>query len=115
VDQSLSHIGGLIDQKNWPRLISLTEGIVKILPENPQMRLILANAYFESKMWERAKEEYVTTLTLDPQHLTALKNLGLTYQALNKMGDARKTYETILRIYPGDQETQQRIKALPQS
>lgn len=106
----IGQLNGLIQSKNWPQLRQLGERIVTILPENFQLRFILANVYFELHEWQKAEKEYLEALKLDSGNLTALNNLALTYRSQNKLMEARNIYQKIVGLNPGDIQAQNQLR-----
>ena len=113
LEEKLADINPLIQSARWKELAALTRRMTEILPGNPELRLVLANAYFELKDWPAAEKEYLAILRISPHHQTALNNLGLTYEILQRPGDARGMYETVLASYPDDANAKKRLAALP--
>ena len=63
--------------------------------------------------WTRPKQEFRRVLEQAPEHLLALRFLGDISAGRGRADEARRYYERVLRLNPGDSETQDRLAALP--
>jgi len=63
--------------------------------------VILAEAYRSNGQYEKAIELCEKTLSGNPDNLSAYLVLAASYSSLNRIEDARKAVEEILRIQPG--------------
>ena len=91
------------------------EFCVKVLPECPSLNLVLANVYFEMRLWDKAEAAYAKTLALDPSNVTAANNLGLAYSLQGKNAQARAAFENVLRIHPSHPDAKKALESLPKS
>ena len=113
VDLILSQMNGWIGAKNWPLLKEKIEYCVSVLPESAQLRLLLANVLFEMKRWDAAEVEYLKTLALDAQNVTAAYNLALTYALQGKTAQAQPALEKVLTMDPSHAEAKKTLESLP--
>lgn len=113
LDRNLNQVTPLIQVKNWGKLREICEQMVKVLPDNFQIRFILGNTYFQLQQWQKAEESYQEGLKLDSRNWICLNNLALTYRAQNKNADAKKIYERMIEINPNDAQVKQALQSLP--
>ncbi|MBI2915436.1 MAG: tetratricopeptide repeat protein, partial [Elusimicrobia bacterium] len=111
-DQILNQTNQWIQTKSWKELRSAYERLFHLLPPHFQFHLILANAYYELKEWEKAEKEYQKALKIDSRNLTALNNLALTYRQTGKIAEAKKIYEEMLILNPNDTNIRAQLQIL---
>ena len=81
------------------------EAAVKLLekfPEDNNLRLKKASWNLLLEQWEYAKREYDIVLDRDPRNVAALYYRAYVNEKLHRYKFARKDYEDMLAIVPGD-------------
>lgn len=58
------------------------------------------NVLFEEKHYEAAIDSYKNAIRVDPIHLEAMRNLGVTYENLNDRENAEKYYHMMVKVRP---------------
>lgn len=114
VDKILLQLNGLVQSKNWMQMQVSLQRAVEILPECYQLRFILGNVYFELKDWKKAEKEYLVSSQLDPSNQSVFNNLAMVYRNQNRIEDAKKCYEQILALNPGDENAKNQLKSISQ-
>lgn len=76
--------------------------MVQKFPEDNDLRLKKASWNLLLEQWEYAKREYDTVLDKDPRNVAALYYRAYVNEKLHRYKFARKDYEEMLAIVPGD-------------
>jgi tetratricopeptide (TPR) repeat protein len=82
-------------------------------PTCTSARVVLGRALLEQGSLVEAEAEFRRVLDQAPDNLVALRLLGDLSVRRDEPAEARTYYERALRLNPGDQETQERLAALP--
>ncbi len=90
-------------RKDWDTAISIFKKITgDLLYATPYMPLSnIGWAYYNKKRFALAKKYYGNALKMEPEFITALHGLGLTYTALGDYVQAIKTLEKGVKLAPG--------------
>ncbi len=83
-----------------PSLIKKYNDKLKIMPDNLEVRLALADIYKRSVLINEASKEYEQVLLLDEKNMTALYSLADFSLYNKKQDDALKYFTKILNFYP---------------
>lgn len=81
------------------------ETLKEALQANPQLimpRVVLAKIYKERGDFSSAKDHYEALVVMDPYEVKNHYNLGLSYQMLQRLQDAAKSYNNALKLKPND-------------
>ena len=81
------------------------EVLKQALQANPQLimpRVMLGKIYKDRGDYSTAKDYYETLVVMDPYDPQHHYNLGLSYQMLQRLQDAAKSYGSALRLRPND-------------
>ena len=76
--------------------------MVRKFPENIDLRLRKASWNMLLEQWEYAKAEYDEVLKRDTTNVAALYYRAYTYERLHRYAFARRDYEKMLKVVPGD-------------
>jgi tetratricopeptide (TPR) repeat protein len=84
---ALIMIGGLflnfnstiLEQSEINIILKVVERKVEADPQNPALHFILANLYYEKKLYLKAEKEYLITLAIKPLESEAINNLAWLY------------------------------------
>ncbi len=75
---------------------------VRKFPDNISLRLNKASWNMLLEQWDYAKKEYDWVLERDPKNVAALYYRAYVFEKQHRYKFARKDYETMLRIVPGN-------------
>lgn len=76
--------------------------MVRKYPENIDLRLRKASWNMLLQQWEYAKSEYDEVLKRDTSNVAALYYRAYTYERMHRYAFARRDYEKMLKIVPGN-------------
>jgi tetratricopeptide (TPR) repeat protein len=82
----------------WRNTLALAEDNAGKAPGKERARISLGLAYYSRGLPDRAVEEYLAALALEPGSAPALDNLGVAYTALRRPNLAVECFETALKI-----------------
>ena len=99
-------------QGHYPQAISLYEWQLRMTPRSRSLLMELAVALSRSGLEDASLQTYEELLTMDPNHLGALRKLARL--AMKRADDtkARACFDRILQLHPGDLEAQQSLRNL---
>jgi len=69
----------------------------------------LGRIYAEMKSYEKAKQYFLKTLAIEPNMISALLDLGVTYEIQNEPEKAVEVYQKILNLDPDNKRARQRL------
>jgi tetratricopeptide (TPR) repeat protein len=78
-------------------------------PKNAQVRVDLANLYFDAERYEDASRWYADALKLDSRNVDVSTDLGITYYYLNQPDQALKQFDYSLGIDPKHAKTMMNV------
>ncbi len=110
----LSKINLLIDRRQWTELSNLCRQLLAVLPDNFQLRFVLANAHFELRQYDQAVGHYLEALRLEPDNVNAMNNMALAHRALGQNAEARKIYEKLATTVAFGDAAKKALAELPQ-
>ena len=85
---------------------------VDLAPDYTEAWARSARLALTQKQYNRALNESLKTLTLEPRHFYTLWTLGNVFEVLNRPDDALETYREANRLYPELKAVKDRLKAL---
>ncbi len=86
-----------------------------VLDPNDAMDIVqIGDVIYEQNEYLKAKEAYTLALSTKKEMSLIHKKLGLVYEALKDIPNAKKEFEKALSIYPENQEIKNKLKALEQ-
>ena len=85
---------------------------VDLAPDYTEAWARSARLALTQKQYNRALNESLKTLTLEPRHFYTLWTLGNVLEVLNRPDDALETYREANRLYPELKAVKDRLKAL---
>ncbi len=103
-------VGGLsvathLRNELWTDKIRLWENVADKSPDKAPVHLNLGCNYQERNMLDKAIEQYLLAIKLEPRHAAAAhNNLGVAYKSLNMPGKAEEEYLAALRLDPDNHE-----------
>jgi len=92
---------GLLEQGRPKEGIAALEAVVVEAPALSAPRIDLGIAYHRAGDLDAARDHLVQALEYNPQHPIALNELGIIYRKTARFAEARQSYESALRVYPG--------------
>jgi len=90
-----------LEQGRHDEGIALLEVVAATAPELSAPRIDLGIAYHRADNLEAAEENLLLALESNPDQPVAHNELGIVYRKTGRFGEARKSYEAALAIYPG--------------
>ncbi len=113
VDRILSQVNTWVNSRDWPMMKNRMEYCLKQIPECAPLWLILANVCHEMNLFDQAESHYLKAMELEPNNITAPKNLALTYMKQGKLPQAKTAYLKALDISPNDPDVKKALELLP--
>jgi len=105
----MSQVEERISAKDWNKVIPLCKKLISISPKSFKARFYLANTLFTLGQIDESIEEYSKALDIDGNNVYAHTNLGLAYYQKQDYPNARKEFETVLRLDPKNQLARERL------
>jgi len=100
VEQDFQEALALLKEKKYDQAITLLESIVRTENRITAPFVNLGIAYMRTGEMEKAEQNLLKAVSLDPAHPIANNELGLLYRKTGRFAKARKVYEETLKIYP---------------
>ena len=92
--------------------IEICRAHVPLQPTYISGYIVLGQALFESKKLDEARSTFETALTLDPENLIALRQLGDIARATGDVDAARGWYHKLLEVDPQNDDIAAQLEAL---
>lgn len=107
----------LLDKKLYSQAVTQLKQALKLLAkeESEQAALIsnaLGYAYFAQEQYDLAIRQYKEALDIAPTYVTALNNLGHSYERKQLTTQALESYELALQYDPSNKTAQRRAESL---
>ncbi|HEY6407775.1 MAG TPA: tetratricopeptide repeat protein, partial [Ktedonobacteraceae bacterium] len=83
-------LGDFSDADKWLTLVTNES------PQDADAWYLLGRAKYNENRFQEAIQSFQRTLAMRPKDVKAEDNLGLSYQGLNRLDDARKTFEAAI-------------------
>lgn len=87
---------------NMPLALSDFQEVVNISPRDGDARYNLGAIYGSMQDYRRAIIEFKKSLEFKPNNIAAYHGLGMSYQKIGKLVEARQAYNKVLELSPGD-------------
>ena len=84
--------------KVWRTSVSLWTDVAAKSPNKSRVQNNLGKAYLEEEQWDRARDQFIQSIKLDPKNQEALNNLGNAYQREAKYDLSIKYYQEVLNL-----------------
>ncbi len=94
-----------LEQNRLEEAIAVLSRGIAYHPTYVAARMMLGKAYLQAKQIKDAKNEFEYVTHIHPENVLAYKKLAFIYRDLNKLGEAVKICNKILKIDPYDKET----------
>ncbi|MEI7528197.1 MAG: tetratricopeptide repeat protein [Elusimicrobiota bacterium] len=88
--------------KNFRDRLSFVQNAVKNSPSLYTAHTNLGTLYLDNGEIDKAHQEYLKAVELNPRDALALSNLGATYRSKNMFKEAEPYYKKSLALYPGN-------------
>ncbi|MEL6160468.1 MAG: tetratricopeptide repeat protein [Cyanobacteria bacterium J06554_11] len=107
----------LLDKKLYAQALIYLKKALKELAEDEAENAVLVHnaigyAYFAQEQFDLAIRQYNEALKIRPDYVTALNNLGHTYERKQLMPQALETYEKSLATEPANETAKRRAESL---
>ena len=107
----------LLDKKLYAQAANYLKQALKELPEEESENAVLIHnalgySYFAQDQFDLAIRQYNEALKIRPDYVTALNNLGHTYERKQLMPQALETYEKSLATEPANETAKRRADSL---
>lgn len=107
----------MVDKKLYSQAVIQLKQALKLLDaeESDKAALIynaLGFAYFAQEQYDLAIRQYKEALDIAPTYVTALNNLGHSYERKQLMAQALEAYEAALKYEPENKTAQRRAESL---
>ena len=107
----------LLDKKLFAQAAIYLKKALKELPEEESDNAVLVHnalgyCYFAQEQFDLAIRQYNEALKIRPTYVTALNNLGHTYERKQLMPQALETYEKSLETEPKNETAKRRVESL---
>ncbi len=89
-----------LESNNLPVAQKKLELAYRYVPQNPEINLALGNLWLERKDFARAETFYRATLALEPNHKSALNNLGVVALDTGRWETAVELFEAAITAEP---------------
>lgn len=99
------------DQRKFDEAIAAYEHYLSHKPDDPDVRTDLGTMYLSTGNADQAVIQYRKVLAQHPQFFEAYFNMGVAYGQMNRMADAKSTFEAALKIAP-DQQARDRVNQM---
>lgn len=100
-------------RKNQPdSALQVLEQWLKDEPDEPEARLMRADALLRRESWDSALLDYQELLELLPGSIHALSGIAACKEALGQLWEAKSVYEDLCARYPEDLDAQIRLLVL---
>jgi len=87
--------------KAWMNDRTVWQKVINQYPDSaPTAYVNLGNVLFEEKNFKAAIDSYKDAIRVDPVHLEAMRNLGVTYENMNDHENAEKYYKMMVKVRP---------------
>jgi len=96
INLGLAYLG----KGDYPKALEELRAVGAGNPNNPIIRLSLGRVYFAMDKTEQAIAEYKKALTIYNDFGAAHYHIGLAYLKLNRVADARASFNEVVRIMP---------------
>ena len=97
----------MMDSSRFSEAIDAYEKALALEPKNADVRVDLGTCYRNTGKPDMAVKEYRKALEVNPQHMHALKNMGIVYAYdLRDSKEAVKAFEKALSIAPNDPDAE---------
>ena len=87
-----------LKQGNLRAALTAYEAAVTIRSDSNDVQYKIAEIYFQLEEYENAKNAFLTFLTLEPKHITALNYVGYISEKLSDYANAAAYYERVLDV-----------------
>ncbi len=89
-----------IEKERYVSAVEILEEAMKLYPQNAELNLMLADLYYDKKLYRLALQEYLSAQGLGEEDYRTLSQLARCYGQLNQEEDSIRTLEKILTLYP---------------
>lgn len=84
----------------WKNEITLWQDVVSKSPAKARGYNNLCRAYNSKKLHDKASEQCIIAIQLEPGYALAYNNLGIAYASQGRLNDAIQQFQTAIQLYP---------------
>jgi len=100
----------LVQEAQYERAIQIYKGLLAEHRNDPEIRMLLAFAYFRAHRYRDSAQEYEWVLRSEPQNVAAHEKLGIVYASQGDFIKAIQQWEKLLSITPDRQDIRDSIQ-----
>ena len=89
-----------IEAENYENAVRIIEEGKKHFPRNAELRLLLADLYYDEELYNLALEEYQDAVQMQGEEYLILVQISRCYGKLNREQESIATLKRILELYP---------------
>ena len=89
-----------IDAENYETAVQIIEEGKQIYPRSAELRLMLADLYYDEELYSLALEEYLGAEQIQGEEYLTLVQISRCYGKLNREQESIATLQRILELYP---------------
>ena len=97
IEAGLAGVNGELDRQQ-----QLLTKLSELYPSDPQVRMFLANFYFQLQKYDSAAIEYQAVVAIDSNFAPPYNMLGYTYRSLEEYERAAEAFQKYIALIPGD-------------
>ncbi|MGF1459449.1 MAG: tetratricopeptide repeat protein [Leptolyngbyaceae cyanobacterium] len=107
----------MLDKKLYSQAIVQLKQALKLLdPEESEVAALVYNAlgfaYFAQEQYDMAIRQYKSALEIAPEYVTALNNIGHSYERKQLIAQSLEAYEKVLTLEPENKTAKRRAESL---
>ena len=91
----------LMQQERYKEAIVLLQKVLQASHKNSAPYINIAIAYGKVGEQEKAEEQFMSALQINPSHAVTLNEYALLLRRTGRYKEAREQYEKLLKFYPG--------------
>jgi arylsulfatase A-like enzyme/Flp pilus assembly protein TadD len=86
--------------RNYAEALRAEEAAIALQPQRSEFRGVRGMIWVETGQFQKAKEEFLQALKMDPNNAIAWNNLGNAYRALDELDNAETAYKKAIALSP---------------
>lgn len=102
----------IIRNQDWKTEDTLWFATAKTSPSGPNIHNNLGHTYFQRGENEKAVEEFLRAISINPNYGDAYHNLGNTYHKMEKYEEAAQSYRKAIEINPNLWQSRQNLASI---
>lgn len=102
LNETYQELNGLMQATRWDAALQKAVPLVEAFPRSFKAHFYLGNILFSLNQFDKAAGEFEQALRLHGDSAPAWQNLGITFERMGKMDDARQAYQRVLQLDPNN-------------